>query len=392
MKVVVSGMIATYPVGGVVWDYAQYLLGLMQMGCEVYYLEDTGWETYHPGKGCYGSDCSYGVAYLKESLQSLAPELADRWHFLSMDGDAYGIPRERFLSIMAEADLFLNVSGSCLLREEYMSCRRKVLMDTDPGWNHFVNYPKWDNHPGWQGARSYRDHDMFLTYAENIGQRDCLLPDLGLDWKTTRPLVVMDRWQAEDPAEHWTTVMTWKNFKQSIEYQGRTYGTKEIEFERIKELPGLVPVKLEMAVGGNEAPRGQWQKLGWSVIDSHGVSGTPEDYRHYIQSSRGEFSVAKNVYVATRSGWFSCRTVCYLAAGRPAVIQDTGFSRFIPTGEGVLVFNNLEEARAAIVAVEDDYRRHQTAAREMAKKYFSAEVVLTDMFEKVGLATGISHE
>ena len=385
MKAVVTGMIATYPVGGVLWDYAQYALGLERLGFEVFYLEDTGWQTYDPLQGLYGEDCSFGVDFLKNELANLSAQLSNRWHFRAMDGKSYGIAQEDMASIVADADLFLNVSGSCLLRDEYTHSKRKVLIDTDPGWNHFVNYPKWDKSPGWQGAQSFRNHDHFLTYAENIGQADCLLPSLDLQWKRTRPLVVMDAWQPQAPAEKWTTVLTWNNFRKPIEYQGKVYGTKEMEFCKVESLPGRVPAKLEMAVGGGDAPREQWRKAGWSVVDSHAVSQNAKDYRDYIQSSRGEFSVAKNVYVAARSGWFSCRSICYMAAGRPVVVQDTGFSNFIPTGEGVIAFANLDEAVKGIEKVEENYEYHCKAAQNIARDHFSSEVVLKQLLKDIGL-------
>ena len=170
MKAIVTGMIATYPVGGVAWDYGQYALGLERLGWDVYYLEDTGWEAYDPTKGEYGADYSYGVKFLEQSLARLSPRLATRWHVRAMDGSSYGVDREQFDRLVTDADLFLNVSGGTLLREEYMPCSRKVLIDTDPGWNHFVNFPKWDANPGWQGSCGYRAHDFFFTYAERIGK------------------------------------------------------------------------------------------------------------------------------------------------------------------------------------------------------------------------------
>jgi glycosyltransferase involved in cell wall biosynthesis len=142
--------------------------------------------------------------------------------------------------------------------------------------------------------------------------------------------------------------------------------------------------RLEVAIGGAH-PRDRWRSLGWSVIDSHSISVTPADYRGYIQRSRGEFSVAKNVYVATGSGWFSCRTVCYLAAGRPAVVQDTGFSEFLPTGRGLFAFSDIDSAGAGIAAVEADYPAHQEAAREIARRYFAWDLVLKDLLKRSGL-------
>ncbi|HUP24720.1 MAG TPA: glycosyltransferase family 1 protein [Thermoanaerobaculia bacterium] len=386
MRAIVTGMIATYPVGGVVWDYGQYALGLESLGWEVYYLEDTGTETYDPRRGEYGADCSHAVAFLDESLRALSPTLGERWHFRSMNGETYGVPRSRFQEIVGGADLFLNVSGGTLLREEYAASPRKVLLDSDPGWNHFVNYPKWDAKPGWQGTLGYRAHDVFLTYAENLGQPDCLLPDLGLRWHPTRPPVLLDHWSASPPGDTWTTVMTWNNFRRPVEYQGRAYGTKEMEFPEIEDLPAAVPrLALEVATGGSSPPVERWRELGWRVIDSHTVSASAEDYRRYVQSSRGELSVAKNLYVATRSGWFSCRSVCYLASGRPVILQDTAFSRWVPTGLGVLPFSSRSEAVDALEAVEADYDRHCRAAREIAAEEFGAERVLRRLLAQVGL-------
>ena len=179
--------------------------------------------------------------------------------------------------------------------------------------------------------------------------------------------------------------MTWKNFPETISHNGITYGTKEVEFEKICELPKATTAKLEVAIGGAKAPIDQWRELGWSVVSSEKNSQTAEDYRRYVQSSRGEFSVAKNVYVATQSGWFSCRSVCYLAAGLPVVVQDTGFSRLLPCGAGLLTFTDQKEAKEAIDQVEADYNKHQTAARELAGRIFASDVVLTDLLNRIGL-------
>lgn len=381
---ILTGMIASYPVGGVVWDYGQYALALERLGFEVYYLEDTGWQTYDPALRAYGDDPAFGVAYLRRALAGLSPSLTTRWHFRAMDGRNFGMEATRFAEVAADADLFLNVSGGALLRDDYMECPRKVLIDTDPGWNHFRNYPRLDADPGWGGGHGYRAHDHFFTYAERIGRADCLLPDLGLDWQPTRPPVVLDRWRAAPPGERWTTVMSWKNFAEAIEYQGTCYGAKEVEFDKVKALPQRLAVPLEVACGG-EPPVAEWRRLGWSVVDSHAVSETPQAYRDYVQGSRGELSVAKNVYVATCSGWFSCRSVCYLAAGRPVVVQDTGFSEIIPCGEGVLAFSDIEEAAEAIRRVEADYPRHQAAARRIAEEHFDSDRVLGDLLARIGL-------
>jgi hypothetical protein len=384
MKAIVTGMVVTYPVGGVAWDYLQYALGLERLGIEVYYLEDTGWQTYDPIRQEYGEDCSYGVGFLQRTLADLSPTLSNRWHVRNMDGHSYGIDADEFARIVAGADLFLNVSGGTLLRDQYMRCPRKVLIESDPGWNHFVNFPKWDANPGWQGSHGWRAHDHFFTLAQRIGQPDCKLPTFGIDWHPTRPPVVMDQWRPQPPAQRWTTVMTWNNFGKPVEHNGVAYGTKEREFARVETLPSRVNAPLEIAAGGSP-PTKHWRELGWSVVDSHTVSRTFDEYRDYIQRSRGEFSVAKNLYVATHSGWFSCRSVCYLAAGRPVVVQDTGFDGIIPTGAGLFAFKDIDEAAAAIEAVERNYEHHSTAAQKVAAEHFDSGVVLGDILQRVGL-------
>ena len=397
MIAIVTGMIATYPVGGVVWDYGQYALGLERLGFDVYYLEDTGSTTYDPRLRLYGEDPTFGVAYLAKALGTLSESLARRWHLRAMNGQTFGIDAARFNKLVSQADLFLNVSGGTLLRDEYMTCPRKVLIDTDPGWNHFRNYPRLDADPNWGDGHGYRAHDFFFTYAERIGQPGCVLPSLGIDWLPTRPPAVLDQWAAKPPGQRWTTVLTWKNFPEVIEHAGVRYGTKEMEFEKIETLPRHVGVSLEIAAGGTDRPedeeqaktwyptRPRWERLGWAVVDAHGISATPDLYRGYIEASRAEFSVAKNVYVATRSGWFSCRSVCYLAAGLPVVVQDTGFSEFLPAGQGLLAFSSLQEAVDAIKSVERDYETHKEAAREVARKHFDSDKVLGDLLRRCGV-------
>lgn len=396
MLAIVTGMIATYPVGGVVWDYGQYALALERLGFEVYYLEDPGWMTYDPRLRRYVEDPSFGVEYLAKSLTYLSGTLAKRWHFRSMDGKTYGVEARKFADIVANADVFLNVSGGSLLRDEYMACPRKILIDTDPGWNHFRNYPRLDAKPDWAGGHGWRAHDYFFTYAERIGRPDCVLPSLGIEWLPTRPPVVLGEWGSKPPADRWTTVLTWKNHPEVIEHAGLRYGTKEMEFEKIETLPSRVNATLEIAAGGTDRPedeeqaktwyptRPRWEGLGWSVVDAHTISTTPELYRGYIERSRAEFSVAKNVYVATRSGWFSCRTVCYLAAGLPVVVQDTGFSEILATGEGLLCYSSLEQAADCITAVEHDYDRHREAARDVARRYFESDKVVGELLRRCG--------
>jgi hypothetical protein len=384
MRAIVSGMVGTYPVGGVAWDYFQYALGLEQLGFEVHYLEDAATRMYYPRLGTDGEDPSYAVEFLGETLSRLSPTLGQRWCFRGMDATPYGPDADHLADLFAGADLFLNVSGGTLLRDQYMTCPRRVMIESDPGWNHFKNFPKWDSSPGWQGTHGWRAHTHFFTYAQRIGRADCRLPSLGIDWIPTRPPVCIDRWQAQPPGDTWTTVMSWNTYGKPVVHEGVEYGSKEREFVLVEDLPQRVGARLEVASGGTP-PVQRWQGKGWSVIDAHTISMTAEDYRHYIQQSRGEFSVAKKVYVATRSGWFSCRSICYLAAGRPVVVQDTGFTEFIPSGEGLIAFGDVAQAAAAIEKIESDYERHSVAARQVAAEFFDARRVISEMLVRIGL-------
>ena len=378
MIAIVTGMIATYPVGGMAWDYGHYVLGLEQLGYDVVYLEDTGLESYHPDPTHYLADC----------LFALSPQLGTRWYYRAPSDQSSGMTEAELGTMIAKAELFLNISGGCLMRDAYMGCQRKILVDTDPGLNQFVNYPNWDREPGWQGTHGYRAHDYFFTYAENMGSIDCNLPNLGLTWHPTRPPVVLDCWAPCGPGIRWTTVMSWnpyRHYSKPIEFEGRIYGAKEMEFGRIENLPLRVSADFEIAVGGECAPLDRWRRLGWETRDAKEISAGANVYRDYIQRSRGEFSVAKNVYVQTNSGWFSTRSVCYLAAGRPVVLQETGFGRHIPTGEGLFSWSTLEDAQEAVLNAESNYAFHQSRAREIAAGFFDAKQVIGDMLAIAGL-------
>jgi hypothetical protein len=386
-KAVVTGMMTTYSVGGVAWDYGQYALGMERLGFEVYYLEDTALPayTFNTDTGEFEVDCSYGLRFLEQSLEPLCPALKERWHFRSVDDQIYGMEADQIADVLAEADVLLNVSGGTLLRDEYRHCRRKVFIDTDPGWNHFVIFHRWDSKPEAVQSQGYRGHDYFFTFAERMGRSDCPLASFGLTWHPTRHPVISDFWSPQPPGDRWTTVMMWNNYERPVEHEGRSYGAKEQEFDRIEELPTHCSSRFEVAVTG-EAPRDRWRTLGWSVANGGEKSKTAEEYRNYIQGSRGEFSVAKGMYVGTRSGWFSGRSACYLASGRPVVLQETGFSDCIPTGDGLLSYTTLEGAARAVTAIECDYDHHSASARELARTHFDAPVVLGDILNRIGVS------
>lgn len=387
MKAIVTGMIATYPMGGVAWDYCQYAAGFERLGLDVYYLEDTGVPScaYNPATEKFEEDAAYSAGFLAQSLAAFSPTLGRRWHYRSPDGATFGLSEAEFQDVAAEADVLINVSGGTLLRDGYRRCPKKVFIDTDPGWNHFVIFSRWDAKPRDERPLGFRSHDYFFTFAERMGEPDCVLPDLGLRWRTTRHPVLPDLWEPRPPGERYTTLMMWNTYGKPIEYGGVRYGSKEVEFDKIDALPGHVPAPLEVAVNGDDAPRERWRSLGWSVVHGATTSRTAQAYRSYVAGSRGELSVAKNIYVATRSGWFSGRSACYLAAGRPVIVQETGFSHHVPAGEGVLAFSDREEAAASIERVEADYGHHERRAREMAETYFDAKLVLGKLLSEIRL-------
>jgi hypothetical protein len=280
----------------------------------------------------------------------------------------------------------VNVSGASFFPEALSPHCLKLFIDSDPGYNQIVltERPSWsENVDRW--CAGVLAHDRHFTYGENIGAPDCAVPTAGLRWQTTRMPVVLDLWEGVPcpavPAGAWSTVMTWNVFRGRLEHRGVEYHGKAAEFGKIASLPERLRLPFRIAIGGTEAPISELARLGWAAEDGPAVTLTPEAYRDYIAASRGEVSVAKNVYVALRTGWFSCRSACYLAAGRPVIVQDTGFTNLIPSGAGLHAFTKAEEAEAAIRAVERDYRRETLAAREMAHAHFDSQRVLSRLLE-----------
>ncbi len=292
----------------------------------------------------------------------------------------------QFLSYARSADLFLNVSATNPIPGDLASGCITAFLDTDPGYNQIVlsERPEWaQNSERW--FHDFKAHTRHLTYAENIGQADCLVPQLGVRWIPTRMPIVLSFWSELPEAAQgsaWSTVMTWNDFPGRLVFGGREYGSKGVEFSRIRSLPSQTSSPLRIAIGGT-APRQELMNNGWHVLDAPSVTMTPQRYQEFIAESRGEISTAKNVYVAMNTGWFSCRTACYLAAGRPAVVQNTGFSKYIPIGNGLFAFDTVEQASSNIAAVEADYHAHATSAREVAAEYFDSAKVLDQMLDAI---------
>jgi hypothetical protein len=391
MRIIVSGLVGLYPIGGVAWDYLQYVLGLSRLGHEVYYYEDTwGWP-YNPVEKTFKPESDYSAKFIKNFFDAYAPELNSKWNYVHLHDKNYGMDRLAFDEIARTAELFLNVSGSCIIPEEISSNCVKVFLDTDPGYNQIVLSERFgwsENVERW--CASVEAHDRFFTYAENINQSDCLVPKLGIAWKSTRMPIVMDLWNTFSSSTKaknapWTTIMTWNAFKGKLVYNGIEYKSKGSEFEKIINLPCHVDIHFKVAVGGLNAPIESLLNHGWEVVDGLEVSKTPDQYKKFIASSRGEVSPAKHVYVAMRSGWFSCRSACYLASGRPVIIQETGFEKFIPTGEGLFSFKTIEDILISVDTINSDYEKHSRAARATANEFFTADKILAKLIADLGL-------
>jgi hypothetical protein len=390
LRIVVTGLVGSCPVGGVAWDYLQYPIGLARLGHDVVYHEDTLVWPYDPVENAIVGTAAYSVDYMARFFQTYAPQLADRWHYRHLGAESFGVSEAEFGRFASSADLFLNVSAMNPRPPSVLGSRCfKAFLDTDPGFNQIgLSRPAGWSTDAKQAAtlEEFKGYDRYLTYAENIGKGDCLVPLVGVRWIPTRMPIVHSLWcnipvGASDRAP-WTTVMTWSNFAQRLVHAGREYGDKGVEFAKIITLPRLNSRDFKIAVGGNP-PMQDLVRQGWTAVDAPKVTATPASYQEFIAGSRGEVSTAKNVYVAMKTGWFSCRTACYLAAGRPAVVQDTGFSKTVPVGKGLFAFETLEQASAGIETVESDYRTHAVAARDLAADQFDSDKVLGRMLEDI---------
>jgi hypothetical protein len=369
VKIAFAGIIARYPFGGVTWCSLMYLLGLRALGHEVLYIEDTGECIYDPEQNTRALDPSYGTRYIHNALAPFG--LGDRWSFVNYDGTHHGLSREAVRAYCADADLFINLSGgSWFWRDEYARIPRRVFVDSDPVFTQLA-IAKGE---GWY-VDFFQRFDRLFTFGANIGTPACDVPTGGFTWHKTWQPVVTDLWRTDAPPQRtrFTTVMTWRT-----ESFTDVDGHKDREFVRFLDLPQRTGHPFELAING---PQDLLQEYGWPTIDAMSVSKSLWDYRDFIQGSRGEFGVAKHAYVSHRSGWFSDRTECYLAAGRPALVQDTGWSAHLPAGTGLLGFSTPEEAIDGLDRVEGDYALHARRATEIAHEYFDASHVLPRLLE-----------
>jgi len=381
-RVVVSGILFWYPLAGVTFQFLHYLLGLRRLGYDVYYIEDSGRYVYDPGLNDLTPEADGNVARVAPILE--ANGFAGKWAFRGAypGGRCFGLSELEIHRLYRDCDAFLNVTGAQELRQEHLRCKRRLYIESDP----FAAQVKAAQ-GNQQAIEALAGHDMHFTFGENIGSPGCDVPTAGFTWLPTRQPVALELWQHRwAPGERYTTITTWKNKGKDVTHQGETYyWTKDREFERVLDLPLLAKVPFELAVSASEEVREKLARHDWHQRESLPLSSDLDSYRTYIQRSRGEFTVARDQYVRPNTGWFSDRTACYLAAGRPVITQDTGFGQHLPTGRGLFSFRTTDDVLAAIEAIESDYRGHARDAAELATEYFAAEKVIGNMMARAGL-------
>jgi hypothetical protein len=379
LRILLSGMVAGDPrQGGASWAVLQYFAGLSELGHEVLLVEPVAPAKIAPDGA---------VAAYFESL----PLLDGRAALLAEGGEeTLGLPYRDVLEFARGADLLVNVSG--MLRDERLleAVPVRAFLDLDPGFNQV-----------WQATGTEMGFDLHthcVTVGAGIGREGCPIPTLGRDWIPVLPPVALGHWPvaAEPPRrDAFTSIGHWRSYG-SVEHGGVHYGQRAHSLRRLIELPRRSPARFELALGIHPDEADDLRALrenGWSLLDPAQVGGTPADYAAFVLGSKAELSVAKSGYVDSRSGWFSDRSACYLASGRPVVAQDTGPSLTLPTGEGLLRFGAVEQAAAAVAEVEADTVRHARAARELAEEHLDAAKVLPRLLERlaVGERSGVGR-
>ena len=384
LRLVVLGTVASDPYAGMAWMHMQIAVGLRRLGHDVYYFETTSTWPYDPIRETRVMDSEYALPYLKRVAESFG--LGDRWACRRSYGDKvwFGLSQTDAEEWLANADAVLNVTGSTRLAEEGLKVGRLVYLGTDPV-AHEIGMSTGDS-----DTRSIiEEHSDFVTYGENIGTAACPVPPLpGLRGHMRQP-VLLDLWEGGPPErDAFTTVCNWKQ-DGAIEFQGDTYyWSKDREFLKFIDLPKQIGRPVELAMGPSSMTPELCRLLtshGWLLANAQPLTTSPWPYRDYVRGSAGEFTVAKDQNVRLKSGWFSERSACYLAAGRPVITQDTGFGRILPTGEGLFAFNTMDEILTAFDAVQSDYERQSRTATAIAQEYFRAETVLARLLKDLGL-------
>lgn len=372
MKIVVAGYVAQFPVAGLFWHHVSYVLAFRDLGHEVWFLEDAGDEPWGWDLDGHRLDleCRAGVRYLEREMRDLG--LQGKWVFRHLPSGRHdGLDEATTLDILAEADVLVNVSCTTQMRPEYLRVPHRLAIDTDPVYTQI----RVREGPL---AHVVENHTRLFTYGRPP------LPAQQHEWVPTRQPVVARFWPVTSPAADapFATIGQWRS-EWAVSWNGESYQGKDATFQPYLDLPSRSTARFRVALGGRDEGLGAdlLGRHGWEIADSIAASRSSAAYRAFIAASAGEFSVAKHGYVAPRSGWFSERTCCFLVSGRPAVVQDTGFSEWLPTGSGLLAFSTPDEARAAVEQVLSDPRHHAQAARALVVEHFDGARVCAELLE-----------
>ena len=381
-RIIVLGILFCYPLAGVTYQFLHYLIGLRRLGYDPYYIEDSGRWIYDPHLKDLSPEATGNIAAVAPVLE--AHGFGNRWAFRGHypGGKCYGMTEPQILHLYKDADAFLNVTGAQELRDEHRAIRRRIYVESDP-FPMQVKVALGND----DTIKTLAAHDTLFSFGENLGASDCNVPVEKFAWLPTRQPVVADLWNGVvTGGDTYGTITTWHNKGKNIEWQGETwYWTKDREFEKFLDLPRRRPVQFELAATVDDKVKTLLQEHGWRQHSSLDFSRNIDVYRNYIQQSRAEFTVARDQYVRPNTGWFSDRSACYLAAGRPVITQETGFSKFLPSGKGLFAFKTMDDILKAVDAIESDYPGNCRAAREIAAEFFAAEKVIGSLMERAGL-------
>jgi hypothetical protein len=383
---IVSGALANkYGNGGATWTRLSWALGFKALGWRVCFVEQIDRASCRDAAGQVAEfeECLNRAYFARVTEQfGLAGSAA-----LVYEGgeQTYGLAYSELLEVAGRADLLVNITGHLTLEPLLRRIRRKAYVDLDPGYTQF-----W--HAAGQPGARLEGHEVYFTVGENVGTPDSPIPTDGIRWRPTRQPVTMEHWPVAPGGTHgrFTTVASWRGPYGPVEHGGTVYGLKVHEFRKFIDLPERAEQSFEIALDIHPADERDLELLhrhGWRIVDPRVAAPDPEAFRRYVQDSGAEFSVAQGIYVDTNSGWFSDRTVRYLASGKPALVQETGFSRNLPTGQGLLSFRTLDEAVEGADRLARDYQRHSRAARALAEAYFDADVVLGRFIDEAGVTT-----
>ena len=386
-RIVVMGFMGSCPIAGVIWQHIHYIVGLQRLGHDVYFIEDSARLPYNPETFEVNDDFDYASRLLDRLSKEF--DFKNRWAYCARyleNTPTAGLPLKKIRELYREADAILNVCGAQEFNDDLLTSDRILYVESDPG----VEQIKIDN--GVKSTIDYlRRHHALFTFGENVGTKRFPVPTHGFKWLPTRQPVVTDLWKTSRPAKHtavFTSVANWSTSGlKDITWRGEKYlWSKSREFVRFVAAPKRAGETFELATDIKEKTmRAKFVKNDWRFRSPHDLSADYWLYRDYVQGSKGEFSVAKDQYVRLNTGWFSDRSACYLASGRPVIVQETGFTGHYGGNAGLLAFESLGEIADAVDAINADYKKHSRAARELARDVFEAEKVLKSLLDRAGI-------